>query len=117
MAGSYYTPLMPACGSGAFLNQIVGNPPWEGSMDTSQTYTNYPSNAVVEEAGKYQLAWWIRFLPSPGRGVIDQKHYDAVEFHEALGREAKILNRICERFNELGGMTPELSKSIGWGPE
>lgn len=58
----------------------------------------YPTMEEVERADRLQLARWYRFLPSPqGRGRI------------------KIIDRICERFEELGGMTPEISKAIGWG--
>ena len=50
----------------------------------------------VERADKEQSARWYRFLPS-GETASDQK----------------IMKRIAERFDKLGGMTAELSKSIG----
>jgi hypothetical protein len=50
----------------------------------------------VEEADKEQLARWYHFLPS-GETAADQK----------------IMRRIAERFEKLGGMTAELSKKIG----
>jgi hypothetical protein len=50
----------------------------------------------VENTDKKQLARWYRFLPS-GDPPADQK----------------ILKRIAERFEKLGGMTAELSKKIG----
>jgi hypothetical protein len=50
----------------------------------------------VEKADKEQLARWYRFLPSGGTAV-----------------DQKIMRRIAERFDKLGGMTPELSKKIG----
>jgi hypothetical protein len=50
----------------------------------------------VERANKEQLARWYRFLPS-GETAADQK----------------IMKRIAERFEKLGGMTPGLSKIIG----
>lgn len=58
----------------------------------------YPSMEDAETADKATLARWYRFLPSPqGETAI------------------KILNKIIERFKELGGWDAELSKSIGWG--
>jgi hypothetical protein len=56
----------------------------------------FPTIEEVERAGKEQLARWYRFLPS-GETLADQK----------------IMNRIAERFEKLGGMTPELSRQIG----
>ena len=56
----------------------------------------FPTIQEVEKADKEQLARWYRFLPS-GETAADQK----------------IMKRIAERFEKLGGMTPELSKKIG----
>ena len=56
----------------------------------------FPTVEDVEKADKEQLARWYRFLPS-GETTIDQK----------------IMKRIAERFEKLGGMTPELNKKIG----
>ena len=56
----------------------------------------FPTIEEIERAGKEQLARWYRFLPS-GETPADQK----------------IMKRIAERFEKLGGMTPELSKKIG----
>ena len=56
----------------------------------------FPTLQEVEKAGKEQLARWNRFLPS-GENAEDQK----------------IMKRIAERFEKLGGMTAELSKKIG----
>ena len=50
----------------------------------------------VESADKEQLPRWYRFLPS-GETAADQK----------------IMKRIAERFEKLGGMTAKLSKKIG----
>jgi hypothetical protein len=58
---------------------------------------DFPTAAEVEKAGREQLAKWYRFLPSGD--TKDQQH---------------VLDRIAERFKELGGMTPELSKKIGF---
>jgi hypothetical protein len=56
----------------------------------------FPTIEEVERAGKEQLAHWYRFLPS-GETAADQE----------------IMKRIAQRFQKLGGMTPELSKKIG----
>lgn len=56
-----------------------------------------PTMEEVEKADREQICKWWRFLPSP--------ETDA---------EVKIMNRISERFDELGGFTPEISKRIGW---
>jgi hypothetical protein len=56
----------------------------------------FPTIEEIERAGKEQLARWYRFLPS-GETPADQE----------------IMKRIAERFEKLGGMTPELSKKIG----
>ena len=56
----------------------------------------FPTIEEVERAGKEQLARWYRFLPS-GETATDQE----------------IMKRIAQRFQKLGGMTPELSKKIG----
>jgi hypothetical protein len=56
----------------------------------------FPTIEEVEKADREQLARWYRFLPS-GDTPADQK----------------IVNRIAERFEKLGGMTPALSKKIG----
>jgi hypothetical protein len=56
----------------------------------------FPTLEEVEKADKEQLARWYRFLPS-GETTAEQK----------------IMKRIAERFEKLGGMTAELSKKIG----
>jgi hypothetical protein len=56
----------------------------------------FPSIEEVDKADKEQLARWYRFLPS-GETAAEQK----------------IMKRIAERFEKVGGMTPELSKKIG----
>jgi hypothetical protein len=57
-----------------------------------------PTLDQVESATREQLARWYRFLPSGGTPA-----------------QQKALDRIVERFEELGGMTPQLSKKIGFG--
>jgi hypothetical protein len=56
----------------------------------------FPTIEEVEKADKERLASWYRFLPS-GETVADQR----------------IMKRIAERFEKLGGMTAELSTKIG----
>ena len=58
---------------------------------------NYPTLKEVEAASRYQLCKWHRFLP-----------YTSNE------AEIEVSKRLLERFYELGGFTPELSKQIGW---
>jgi len=56
----------------------------------------FPTIKEVDRADKEQLARWYRYLPS-GETTADQK----------------IMRRIAERFEKLGGMTAELSEKIG----
>ena len=56
-----------------------------------------PTLEDVEKANHEQLARWYRFLPSG-----DTKE------------QQKVLDRIAERFKQLGGMTPVISKKIGF---
>ena len=69
----------------------------------------YPSPDLVERASRVQLAQWVRRLPSPGTSAIGKP-----EFEETLEREAGTMDRILERFADMGGMTPQISKLIGW---
>jgi hypothetical protein len=58
---------------------------------------DFPTLKQVEEASHEQLARWFRFLPSGD--TEEQEH---------------IQDRIAARFKALGGMTPALSKKIGF---
>ena len=58
---------------------------------------SYPTLEQAERADVIQLGGWCRFLPVPGTD-------------EAL----EILNAILDRFQQLGGWTPQLSKHVGW---
>jgi hypothetical protein len=51
----------------------------------------------VEKAGHEQLARWYRFLPCGDSPA-----------------QKKICDRIAERFKELGGMTSDMEKRIGY---
>lgn len=57
----------------------------------------YPTLKRVESASHEQLARWYRFLPTAG------------------STESAVMHRIAERFADMGGWNPELSKRIGWG--
>ena len=57
----------------------------------------FPTLEQVENAGREQLCRWYRFLPS------------------GVSKEQKpIMDRLLERFFEVGGFTPSISKRIGW---
>lgn len=57
----------------------------------------YPSLDTVNNASHIQICTWHRFLPSPkDKG------------------ELSIINAIYDKFIEGGGMTPSISKEIGW---
>ena len=58
---------------------------------------DFPTMEQVESASREQLAWWYRFLPSG----------DTPE-------QRKIMTKLVERFKAVGGMSPELSKKIGF---
>ena len=70
---------------------------------------NYPTLEEVETATRPEILRWYRFLRSPGLDAIDKPN-----FSEVIMKEARIMDRICARFKEVGGFTPELSKQIGW---
>ncbi len=60
--------------------------------------TEYPKSLEeIKNASHEQICSWYRFLPSP----ISPQQRD-------------LMNFIIYRFQELGGMTPETSKKIGW---
>ena len=73
----------------------------------------YPSLKEVEEADRYRLAVWYRFLQSPGLNAtiaeVDHKSFKAI-----ADKEKAILDRIIIRFTETGGWDSPLSKEIGW---
>lgn len=54
-----------------------------------------PTMEEVEKADRVQICTWFRFTHGPG-----------------TDNEVSIINRIVERFDELGGMTPDISKQI-----
>jgi hypothetical protein len=58
----------------------------------------FPTMEQVEKADREQICRWHRFLH--GVGITEM--------------EVPIMDRIAERFRELGGFTPEISEGIGW---
>ena len=56
---------------------------------------DFPSMLQVENASKIKLARWYRFSIA------------------ITPEQLKILRRVAQRFKQMGGMTPELSKKIG----
>lgn len=76
---------------------------------TEKPLAPYPDLVAVETADKFQLARWMRFLPSPGEAAVG-----TAEFDTAFAQEAKVLEAIIARFAQSGGWTPEISKAVGW---
>jgi hypothetical protein len=71
----------------------------------------YPTSDEVDHADHLQLARWFRFLPPPGAcGVGGSRAL----FYKVFEREKPIMDRIVARLKEMGGMTPKISKAIGW---
>ena len=61
-------------------------------------YLTIPTLAEVETADRKTICKWWRFLPS---GETEE--------------EQKVIQRVCERFHDLGGFTTEISKEVGLG--
>lgn len=59
----------------------------------------FPTMEQVDKADREQIARWYRFLPTNG-----------------FASHRNIMDRILERFLNMGGMTPGLSKKIGFIP-
>lgn len=68
----------------------------------------YPTVEEIEKADRITIARWYRSLPSPGVNFIKSK-----DFVKHCNRESVLMDKINERFMEMGGMTPEISKIIG----
>lgn len=71
----------------------------------------YPTMDQVETADRIQLARWMRHLPGPGFNWLDAPQD---EFERRVAEEKELLEVIMKRFAAMGGMTPEISKYIGW---
>ena len=72
----------------------------------------YPTLEEVESADCLQLVKWWRFLPSPGVSAFDSE-----SFEEVLEREIDVMYSIGDKIERLGGITPEISKQVGWDNE
>ena len=59
--------------------------------------SQFPTTAEIEKADVEQLAKWYRFLLPE------------------TPEQNKLMDRICEKLKKAGGMTPALSKKIGYG--
>ena len=70
---------------------------------------NYPTLEEINKADRIQIARWYRFLPMPGAN-----HLGSDDFLEKCHEETYLMFKINDRFEALGGMTPELSKAISW---
>lgn len=70
----------------------------------------YPKIEQVEQATREQLCEWSRFLPTPGEAGGRK------DWHERVRSERRILNLILERLHDAGGMSPAISKDVGWDP-
>ena len=57
----------------------------------------YPRIQDVKIATQVQLCKWVRFLRSPENP-----------------EESKIMDTLFRKYCDGGGMTPEISKQIGW---
>jgi len=57
----------------------------------------FPTTEQIMGADVLSIARWYRFLRA------------------RTPLEAAMVNLVARRLNEMGGMTPELSKEIGWG--
>ena len=57
----------------------------------------FPTLDQVAKASREDLARWYRFLLA------------------TTSEEQKVLDEIAKRFRQQGGMTPELSRRIGYG--
>jgi hypothetical protein len=71
--------------------------------------SSYPSMAEVEKAELWDLVYWNRYLPGPGSAAMGTSR-----FEQELDKEARIIRRIVDRIKELGGITPEVSRAVGW---
>ena len=59
----------------------------------------FPTLVEVNAADRVEICRWHRFLPSATNDA-----------------DMAVQDRIYERYKEVGGFTPEISKAIGWEP-
>ncbi|HEX5422262.1 MAG TPA: hypothetical protein VFW94_01840 [Candidatus Acidoferrales bacterium] len=62
----------------------------------------FPTAKEVDAASREQLAAWYRGLVATADDPAERR------------RQIEIMNRIKARFTKLGGMTPALSKKVGF---
>lgn len=74
--------------------------------------TKYPSLPQVEQASHLQICAWYLKLPSPGQEAYDE-HRPEPYFNAQVAEQKPVLDAIIKRFNDGGGMTPEISKALG----
>lgn len=77
----------------------------------------YPSPEEVEGASRLQLARWYRFLPSPGlshHAAYERGDISGEDVAAAIQSQARTLERISDRLKLLGGLSPDISRQIGW---
>jgi len=68
----------------------------------------YPTLEEIENADRVTIARWYRSLPFPGANHLGEDN-----FEDVCLKEAKLMEKINERFESMGGMTPEISKIVG----
>lgn len=78
----------------------------------------YPTMQAVETAELEQLCVWRRFLPPVGKNCFRENESppSPEDFQKSMKNESAVMRRILERITTLGGMTPKISKKIGWTP-
>lgn len=81
----------------------------DDSLRVAGGKSGYPTMQQVEHASLYQLTHWNRYLQSPGEWAVGND-----DFEKILDNEVPIITRIVERIKELGGITPAVSKAVGW---
>ena len=74
----------------------------------------YPTVRQVYAADHIQLARWARFLPSPGFSYDPEGAFDHLEMHAVTIAERATPNLIMDRLAFHGGITPAVSKTIGF---
>ena len=66
----------------------------------------FPTLEQAQVASQFQLATWMRTLPSPGLRAAGSP-----DFEDVFNKENEVMNCIIARFK---GWTPTLSKAVGW---
>ena len=74
----------------------------------------YPEMEEVETASHEDLARWYRFLPCPGGTELSNFSTRRPGVGAIITREKRVMEKIITRLNNMGGITPAISKKIGW---